>query len=152
MSDITKDFTDGEFAACSVINQLAGLCYENSRAKGFWSDHDSLLALTRSMMEERARFEGITSEDAEKLLKALDQAFMSQKDALIHSELGEATEAQRKDLPSDKIPTSGEVEEYADTIIRILDKCGRKRLPIGEAIVLKMRYNFRRPYMHGKQF
>jgi hypothetical protein len=146
MSKETKDFTDSEFAASSIINQLAEVCYARSKEKGFWNDQEQLLALVSSDVR-------LPQESKKRLLKVLNGAFTSQKNDLIHSELGEATEAQRKELLSDKIAGfSGEEEEYADAIIRILDLAARKKMRLGEAIVRKMRYNEGREYMHGKKF
>lgn len=70
---------------------------------------------------------------------------------LIMSEVAEAMEAVRKNSMDDKITDmSGEVVELADTIIRILDYCGRYNLPVGEAIIKKLAYNATRPHKHGK--
>lgn len=73
--------------------------------------------------------------------------------ALMHSELSEALEAIRKPAPDDKLPQfSGEVVEFADAIIRILDYCHHYNLPIESAVVAKHEYNKTRPYKHGKAF
>lgn len=146
MNSETGDFSDGEFATSTIINQLAILCYDRAKEKGFWNDQDQIWGLIKSdpLLPEATKV---------RLLAAMQKAFYSQKNDLMHSELGEATEAQRKDLPSDKLPTfTGEEEEYADVIIRILDLAGRKRMRLGEAVVLKMRYNAGREFMHGKKF
>jgi len=77
----------------------------------------------------------------------------AEKIALMHSELSEALEADRKDLTSDHIPDfSGIEEELADTLIRILDFAAFHELRLGEAIVAKMHYNLSRPVMHGKKY
>lgn len=74
--------------------------------------------------------------------------------ALMHSELSEALEYARKDprALSDHIDATGIEEEFADTIIRIFDYCGKNNLNLGDALVKKMEYNKSRPYKHGKQF
>lgn len=65
--------------------------------------------------------------------------------ALIHSELSEALEGVRKDLYDDHLPEfKSEVVEMADAIIRILDYCGGRGLPIGQALVAKLQYNTER--------
>lgn len=42
--------------------------------------------------------------------------------------------------------------ELADTIIRILDFCGKHKIDIEAAVHEKMAYNESRPHKHGKQF
>lgn len=70
--------------------------------------------------------------------------------ALIHSELSEALEADRKDLMDDKLPGRTGVEvELADAIIRILDFGAWKNLDLHGAVLEKMAYNKTRPYRHG---
>ena len=77
----------------------------------------------------------------------------AEKIALMHSELSEALEADRKNLPSDKIPDfTGLEEELADCIIRILDFAGYHKLELAKAITAKLRYNLTRPYKHGKNY
>ena len=77
----------------------------------------------------------------------------AEKIALMHSELSEALEADRKNLPSDKIPDfTGLEEELADCIIRILDFAGYHKLELAKAITAKLRYNLTRPYKHGKRY
>jgi len=76
-----------------------------------------------------------------------------EKIALMHSELSEALEADRKDLPSDKIDGfSGIEEEFADCMIRIMDYAGKHGLRLGEAIAAKLQHNLQRPFMHGKGY
>lgn len=62
--------------------------------------------------------------------------------ALIHSEISEALEGERKGLMDDKIPSRKMAEvELADAIIRIMDYCGLKGYDIGGAVVEKLAYN-----------
>lgn len=75
------------------------------------------------------------------------------KIALMHSELSEALEADRKGLQSEVIPgLSGVAEELADTVIRVLDYCGAHGIDLGAAIAAKMQVNLNRPYKHGKAY
>lgn len=62
--------------------------------------------------------------------------------ALMHSELSEALEADRKGLMDDKLPhRDGREVEFADCVIRILDTCAAIGLDIAGAIIEKNRYN-----------
>lgn len=73
--------------------------------------------------------------------------------ALMHSELSEALEGYRKDRKDDHLPQYDQWQvELADAIIRILDWCGAKQVPLQEIIDAKMAYNSNRPYKHGSKF
>ena len=74
--------------------------------------------------------------------------------ALIHSELSECLESERHGNPPDEhCPEFGNTEiELADCVIRIMDFAAHRGLPLGEAIVAKMKYNHTRPHKHGKKF
>ncbi len=85
--------------------------------------------------------------------------------ALIHSELGEATEAIRnvrrcevdgvdvRGLSDESFVMSVKdtlEDELADTVIRIFDFCGDNGIDLESHIMRKMKYNTNRPYRHGK--
>jgi len=62
--------------------------------------------------------------------------------ALMHSELSEALEADRKGLMDDKLPhRDGREVEFADCIIRILDTAAALGLDVAGALIEKSRYN-----------
>ncbi len=64
---------------------------------------------------------------------------------LIHSEISEAMEGERKGLMDDHLPNRPMAEvELADAVIRIMDYAGRWGYDIGGAILEKMDYNTRR--------
>jgi hypothetical protein len=62
--------------------------------------------------------------------------------ALMHSELSEALEADRKGLMDDKLPhRDGREVEFADCLIRLLDTAAAKGLDVAGAMIEKNRYN-----------
>ncbi|MEY9128314.1 MULTISPECIES: hypothetical protein [Bradyrhizobium] len=62
------------------------------------------------------------------------------------SEIAEAMEADRKQLPDDKLPQfDGLTVEMADALFRIFDLAGAKRLPMGDAAAAKFIFNISRP-------
>ncbi len=73
------------------------------------------------------------------------------KIALMHSELSEALEAARHgNPPSDHIPEySGMAEEFADTIIRIMDYSAEKGIDTAAALIAKLEFNNGREFKHG---
>lgn len=81
--------------------------------------------------------------------------------ALIHSEISEALEGERKDLMDDKLPHRKMAEvELADAVIRIMDYCAGFGYDLQGAFNDKMAYNAtREDHKHearriagGKQF
>lgn len=61
---------------------------------------------------------------------------------LIHSEISEAMEGERKNLPDDKLPHRRMAEvELADTLIRIFDYAGAFGYDLQGAFDEKMAYN-----------
>lgn len=70
----------------------------------------------------------------------------SNKLALIHSEISEAMEGDRKNLKDDKLPHRDMREvELADAVIRIFDLAGAYDMDLGGAIAEKMAFNAIRP-------
>ena len=67
---------------------------------------------------------------------------VGEKLCLVHSEISEAMEGDRKNLMDDKLPHRSMLEvELADAIIRIMDLAGAKNLDLGGAIIEKLLYN-----------
>ena len=67
--------------------------------------------------------------------------------ALVHSEISEAFEAYRKDVPYSErhsVP-----EELADTVIRIFDIAYHYQIDIASEIMNKHLINLKRAYRHG---
>lgn len=63
--------------------------------------------------------------------------------ALIHSEVSEALEADRKG------DSENFIEEMADVVIRVADLCGSRNIDLESAIRKKMDKNKGRSYKHG---
>lgn len=62
--------------------------------------------------------------------------------SLMHSEISEALEGERKGLMDSHLPLRPMAEvELADAIIRIMDYCGKWEYDIGGAIEEKLEYN-----------
>lgn len=100
------------------INELRDTCYKASFDAGWHTD------LATGELKDRNKAEMI---------------------CLMHSELSEAMEGERKNLMDDHLPTRPMAEvEMADTVIRIMDYCGRFGYDIGGAIVEKLAYNANR--------
>lgn len=136
---------DIEYRIATTIDALCEQCFIASSGKGFWSDYDEIRTIIGAG--------GAQGPATSKLLKALEGMMVGQKIALIGSELGEALEANRKHLSSDHLPElSGEEEELADVAIRSFDFSGKRKLRLGIAIVLKLRFNAGREHMHGKAY
>jgi len=67
------------------------------------------------------------------------------KMALIHSEVSEAMEGGRKNLPDSHLPHRLSVEvELADVVIRVFDTAGAMGLDLAGAVIEKLAYNQRR--------
>jgi len=100
------------------INILRDICFNESLKAGWHTD------LETGALKERNKAEMI---------------------CLMHSELSEAMEGERKNLMDDHLPHRPMVEvEMADTVIRIMDYCGRWGYDIGGAIAEKLEYNANR--------
>lgn len=76
--------------------------------------------------------------------------------ALIHSEIGEATEERRRHTESfyypykgENVSPEGEAVELADAIIRICDYFGYKGWDLESVLRAKLDYNKGRSYRHG---
>ncbi len=97
------------------INELRDFCYNESLKAGWHTNIET------GELKERNKAEML---------------------CLIHSEISEAMEGERKNLMDDHLPHRPMAEvEMADAVIRIMDYCGRWGYDIGGAIVEKMTYN-----------
>lgn len=96
---------------------------------------DSLQRLCHGLARHSGWWDGVT----------LDATVFASKLALIHSEVSEALEGNRKNLMDSHLPhrRSDEVE-LADAVIRIFDLAGAAGMDLAGAIIEKLAYNQRR--------
>ena len=111
------------------IKELQKDIHDSNAVAGWWTDLETGLNL------------------ADEAIKGtrLGKAIVAEKLCLIHSEVSEAMEGARKNLPDDKLPHRPMIEvELADAVIRILDLGGALNLDIDGAISEKRKYNSKR--------
>jgi NTP pyrophosphatase (non-canonical NTP hydrolase) len=100
------------------LNSLVNEIHGRNKAAGWWNDLKTGVPLERNKGE---------------LL------------CLVHSEISEAMEADRKNLMDDKLPhRSGFEVELVDAIIRICDIAGGFNLDLGGALIEKLEFNAQR--------
>ena len=103
------------------INAMVKECYEVSEKAGWW---------VNSLSGESIK---------------LNPYCFSNKLMLIVSEISEAMEGDRKNIPDTHLPSRAMREvELADAIIRIFDLAGAYDMDLGGAIEEKMAYNLSR--------
>lgn len=107
--------SDNYTQLASEVNRLVDICYNASYAGGWHTDRFTGQLLDRNRAEMLC---------------------------LIHSEISEAMEGERKGLMDDHLPNRPMAEvELADAVIRIGDYCGRWGYDLGGAIEEKLAYN-----------
>lgn len=102
----------------AAVNTLVGVCHGAAAHAGWWKNPK-------------------TGEDPRS-----NPMCFSQKLCLIHSEISEAMEGDRKGLKDDKLPHRDMREvELADALIRIADLAGAYGMDLGAAVAEKLLYN-----------
>ena len=101
---------------------LQDKCHEASKAAGWWQDPATGEPVQNNPM------------------------CFAQKLCLIHSEISESMEGDRKQLQDDKLPHRPMREvELADALIRIFDLAGAYGMDLGGAVAEKLAFNAIRP-------
>lgn len=126
------------------LNALAKEIHATAVSKGWWDPAEWYQRIQKEVLV-------LLPEELQKEMEKAAYRRPAEGIALMHAELSEALENERAGCPSsDHIPEfTGVEEEYADTIIRILDDAERRGLRVGEAIIAKMEFNKNRPFRHG---
>jgi NTP pyrophosphatase (non-canonical NTP hydrolase) len=138
------------FTSAMFLEAMENTCrniHEWALSKGFWDEKERLFSIDGCQGEQEVKIKTRPWNFGEKI-------------ALVHSELSEALEKHRKhlgkgekDAPDEHCPEHGGVEiELADTVIRIMDLCGKMKIDLGRAIMSKMAYNQNREHKHGKGY
>lgn len=115
----------------SALNTLSQIIHERNVKAGWWTD-------LKTGEDLRGFKDGpeVYSNAKRDLLNLL---------CLVHSEVSEACEGVRKNLPDDKLPHRSMLEvELADTFIRIFDIAGAHNLDLGGAVYEKLTFNANR--------
>lgn len=114
---------------------LQDACHGAAHRAGWWNHKASGYDLRRVIRNPEGPLE--------ELMKGL---LVSNKLCLIHSEVSEAMEGDRKGLMDDKLPDRPMLEvELADAVIRAFDLAGAMGFDLGGAIAEKMAFNAVRP-------
>jgi NTP pyrophosphatase (non-canonical NTP hydrolase) len=116
--------------AALAMAMLIDICHGAASRNGWWQD-PSAGTDYKQECQDGTRF---------------GKALVAEKLCLIHSEISEAMEGHRKNLPDDKLSHRSMIEvELADAIIRIADTAGALGLDVGGAIAEKLGFNDNRP-------
>lgn len=151
---LTSEINDGakgaqfRFYIAQAGKMLTHVCHQLAAEAGWWGsawkedprhmpvDHSFVDYLkSRELHEEAAEYIRKTKATPNPLL-------FSNKLALIHSEVSEAMEGDRKSLKDDKLPQYDmRAVELADAAIRCFDTAGAYGYDLGEIIAAKLAYN-----------
>lgn len=153
-----------------TINELCTAAHANSRAKGFYEEEEDIINRIEDI--EAPGKNSWEYHDAKRQVENIRQMMTAKRLALIHAEVSEALEADRKGryakVPVDRLNSNNSdssfcsaysdwikgsfEEELADIIIRVADLAGWKGIDLESHVKAKMRYNSMREYKHGKQY
>lgn len=114
------NWTNVQMELYRAADELQGQCHDAALEAGWWNDSDPNTSKANPL-------------------------HFSNKLCLIHSEISEAMEGDRKKLKDDKLPHRDMREvELADAVIRIFDLAGGYGMDLAGAIVEKLAFNAQR--------
>lgn len=122
-------------------SQLATLCFDGETAETLQQGAAALQKLCHGLAARSGWWtDRKTGEPFSR-----EQINVAEKLCLIHSEISEAMEGDRKDLMDDKLPHRKMLEvELADALIRIYDLAGFLNLDLAGATIEKLAFNQQR--------
>lgn len=128
-----------------MLNEIRDAIHNNSVVKGFWNEPNT--NITEKIMlvvtELSEAVEAMRKLDVNELIVGI----VGCNEIISDFDITGYSEHNFKTFVKDSVG-----DEFADSIIRILDLCGRLGIDIEGHIKYKMEYNSTRPYLHGKQF
>jgi len=145
------------------LTEYSKQVHEANVKKGFYDEHVNVISALQDMHNSTKP----------NIIKSYVTAFIDQRVALVHSELSEALEANRKNLYADlhiltDLPATPTNEyfkeifelhikdtvedEIADSVIRLFDLSGFLGIDLETHVRAKLRYNSLRPQKHGKLY
>lgn len=127
----------------TTLNEWAAKCHKCSTDHGFWDNN--------GMFKRLIADADLILSDRNDLDKELEGLMVSQRLALIHSEVGEALEAHRMGNFGLEAKSTFE-DELADILIRVFDLAGHMAIDLDKQVEWKYNHNLGRPHKHGKAY
>ena len=135
------ELTQAETEALWIMEEMTTFTHEIHRARGWWT---KLVKNDGVFPEEddSAYIEEDLGCDYQIGERPAGSKSIGDIISLIHSEVSEAYEAHRTNMPDKNLPEYLGIEvELADAIIRILDAAGGLNLRVAEAMIFKLKFN-----------
>ena len=128
-----------------MLNEIRDAIHNNSVAKGFWNEPNTNIT-------EKIMLVVTELSEAVEAMRKLSRNELYHSISLCNSTIEDFDLNGYDHYDFGKFIKDSVGDEFADSIIRILDLCGRLGIDIEGHIKYKMEYNSTRPYLHGKQF